>query len=77
MCTAAAPALIVDLIVRDIFNAPPNPVSMSTSKGVSVTSVILLMSINTSSKVDIPKSGIPKEPAATPPPERYKALYPV
>ncbi len=33
ICTAAAPALIIERIVRAMLNAPPQPVSMSTSSG--------------------------------------------
>ena len=47
---------------------------MSTSNGREEALEILLTSIRTSSIVVIPKSGIPYDAAATPPPERYKAL---
>ncbi len=68
---AAAPALISALTVRAILNAlGPKPVSMSTSSGRLQTSVIRRTSINTSSSVLMPRSGIPSEPAATPPPDR-------
>jgi len=53
-----------------MLKAPPNPVSISTRRGSDEESVILLISINTSSKVEIPKSGTPREPAATPPPDK-------
>jgi len=53
-----------------MLNAPPNPVSTSTSNGREQTSVIRLTSVSTSSSEEIPKSGIPKEPAATPPPDK-------
>ena len=48
----------------------PNPVSASTNSGVSHTLVIRRTSVNTSSNVVIPKSGTPKDPAATPPPDK-------
>src|SRR5436309_10371218 len=77
MCTAAAPALIIERIVRSMLNALPQPVSMSTSSGSVVTSVIRRTSIKTSSRVLIARSGMPSELAATPPPDRYSALKPV
>jgi len=77
ICTAATPARSKLRIVRAILNAPPQPTSMSTSKGVSTLSVIRRASISTSSIVVIPKSGIPHEQAATPPPDRYTALNPL
>ncbi len=71
MWAAAAPASISDLIVRWMLKADgPKPVSISTRSGRSQTAVILRTSTSTSSKVVIPKSGTPKDPAATPPPER-------
>ena len=75
--TAATPARSKLRIVRAILNAPPQPTSMSTSKGVSTLSVIRRASISTSSIVVMPKSGIPHEQAATPPPDRYTALNPL
>ena len=77
MCTAAAPAFSIDRIVRAMLNAPPHPVSISTKRGSPEASVIRRTSVSTSSIVLIPKSGIPSEFAATPPPERYSALNPV
>src|SRR5699024_3129484 len=74
---AAAPALISDLTVRSMLNAlGPKPVSMSTSSGSSHTSVMRRASISTSSSVLMPRSGMPSEPAATPPPDRYTARKP-
>ena len=70
MCIAPAPNFINDLIVLAMLNAPPNPVSTSTRRGSEQVSVIRLTSVNTSSKEEIPKSGIPNDPAATPPPDR-------
>ena len=71
ICIAAAPNLIIDLVVRAILNAEaPKPVSTSTNKGRSQTSVIRRTSVNTSSRLLIPKSGKPNEPAATPPPDK-------
>ena len=57
-----------------MLKAPPHPVSMSTNKGKSLALVILLASVKTSSMEVIPRSGMPYEAAATPPPERYIAL---
>src|SRR5271154_1050654 len=65
-----------DFTVREILNAPPHPVSASTSSGSGQASVILRMSVSTSSMVLIPKSGTPRELAATPPPDKYRALNP-
>jgi hypothetical protein len=65
-----------DFTVRAILNAPPQPVSASTNSGKAQASVILRMSISTSSMVLMPKSGIPRELAATPPPDKYRALNP-
>ena len=48
--------------------------STSTSTGSVVTSVIRRRSVRTSSMVVIPRSGIPQEPAATPPPEIYSDM---
>ena len=70
MCTAAAPALINERTVRAMLNAPPQPVSMSTSSGRSHASVMRRTSVSTSSIVLMPRSGMPSEFAATPPPER-------
>jgi hypothetical protein len=56
--------------VRAMLNAPPHPVSASTSKGSVLASVIRRMSISTSSIVLMPRSGRPREFAATPPPDR-------
>ena len=68
---AAAPALLIERTERAMLNADaPKPVSISTRSGVSQTSVMRRTSTNTSSSPVIPKSGIPSEPAATPPPER-------
>ena len=54
----------------------PKPVSASTKIGKLQTSVILLKSVKTSSIEDIARSGMPSDPAATPPPDRYIALNP-
>ena len=71
MCIAAAPALISERVVRATLKAlAPKPVSTSTSSGRSQTSVMRRMSISTSSRLEMPRSGMPSEPAATPPPER-------
>ncbi|MNJ54464.1 hypothetical protein D3C77_499030 [compost metagenome] len=71
MWIAAAPNLIIDLTVRATLNAEePKPVSTSTSSGRSQTSVIRRTSVSTSSSPVMPRSGRPREPAATPPPER-------
>ena len=68
---AAAPALIRSLTVRPILKAVgPKPVSASTNKGVSQTLVMRRTSTKTSSRVVIPRSGRPREPAATPPPDK-------
>ncbi|MCY1539941.1 hypothetical protein D9M68_755530 [compost metagenome] len=48
----------------------PKPVSTSTNKGRSQTSVMRRTSVSTSSSPVMPKSGSPSEPAATPPPDR-------
>ena len=70
MCTAAAPARIISRTVRAMLNAPPQPVSMSTSSGSDVAAVMRRASISTSSMVLMPRSGMPSELAAKPPPER-------
>ncbi|CAB4843344.1 unannotated protein [freshwater metagenome] len=71
MCIAAAPALIKSLTVRAILKADvPKPVSASTKSGVSQMLVIRRTSVRTSSKVVMPRSGTPMEPAATPPPDK-------
>ena len=71
ICIAAAPNLIIDFTVRATLNAEePKPVSTSTSSGRSQTSVIRRTSVSTSSRPLIPRSGRPREPAATPPPDR-------
>ena len=71
ICKPAAPALIIDFTVRATLKAEePKPISASTSSGSEQTSVIRRMSVSTSSRVEIPRSGSPSEPAATPPPER-------
>ena len=57
-----------------MLKAPPQPVSISTRSGKEEALVILLTSIRTSSIDVIPKSGIPYEAAATPPPDKYTAL---
>ena len=52
--------------------ALPNPVSMSTNNGTSGTrDVIRLISIHTSFRFVIPRSGRPYDAVATPDPERY------
>jgi hypothetical protein len=67
----AAPNLISDFTVRATLKAlEPKPVSTSTSSGRSQTSVMRRMSVRTSSRLEMPRSGNPREPAATPPPER-------
>ena len=61
----------MDFTVRATLNADePKPVSTSTNKGRSHTSVMRRTSVKTSSKFEIPKSGKPNEPAATPPPDK-------
>ena len=71
MCIAPAPDLIIDLTVRAMLNAEaPKPVSTSTSSGSAQTSVMRRTSVSTSSRLLMPRSGRPSEPAATPPPER-------
>ena len=62
--------MAMDFTVRAILNAPPQPVSASTNSGNAQASVMRRMSMSTSSKVLIPRSGTPREFAATPPPER-------
>jgi hypothetical protein len=57
-------------VVETLKALEPKPVSTSTSSGRSQTSVIRRTSINTSSRLEMPRSGMPSEPAATPPPER-------
>ncbi|CAJ6558746.1 Uncharacterised protein [Burkholderia pseudomallei] len=69
-CTAPTPALMNERIVRAMLNAPPQPVSMSTSSGRFVAFVIRFASTSTSSIVLMPRSGMPSEFAATPPPDR-------
>src|SRR5580698_11549552 len=76
MCMPPAPNLVNDLTVRAMLNAPPQPVSASTSIGRGQASVMRRMSMSTSSIVLIPRSGTPKELAATPLPARYSALKP-
>jgi hypothetical protein len=56
--------------VRAILNAPPHPVSTSTSRGKPHASVMRRISTSTSSIVLMPRSGMPSEFAATPPPDR-------
>ncbi len=71
ICMAAAPNLISDRVVRATLNAEaPKPVSTSTSSGTSHTSVMRRTSVSTSSRPEMPRSGRPSEPAATPPPDR-------
>ena len=71
MCMAAAPDLISDFTVRAMLKAlDPNPVSASTRRGREQTSVMRRTSVSTSSRLLMPRSGRPREPAATPPPER-------
>ena len=71
MCMAAAPALMSERTVRATLKAlAPKPVSTSTSSGRSHTSVMRRTSIRTSSRFEMPRSGKPSDPAATPPPER-------
>ncbi len=53
-----------------MLKALPQPVSMSTSSGRVVTSVMRRTSVSTSSIVLMPRSGMPSEFAATPPPDR-------
>ena len=74
MCTAATPTRSNERIVRAMLKAPPQPVSMSTSSGICVASTIRRASVSTSSIVLMPRSGMPSELAATPPPDRYSAL---
>ena len=62
--------------MRAMLNAPPQPVSASTSSGNGQASVMRRMSMSTSSMVLMPRSGTPSELAATPPPDRYMALKP-
>ena len=50
--------------MRAMLNAPPQPVSASTRSGKVLASVIRRMSMSTSSMVEIPRSGIPREFAA-------------
>ncbi|CSC07679.1 Uncharacterised protein [Vibrio cholerae] len=57
-------------MVRAMLNAPPKPVSISTSKGKSQALVMRSTSTNTSLSVVMPKSGKPYEALAMPPPER-------
>ena len=57
-------------MVRAMLKAPPHPVSISTNKGNELAAVILFASAKTSSMVVIPRSGIPCEAAATPPPDK-------
>ena len=65
MWTAAAPNLIIDLTVRATLNADaPNPVSTSTRSGNVLESVIRRTSVRTSSRLLIPRSGTPSDPAA-------------
>ena len=59
MCTAAAPAAIICLTLRAMLNAPPQPVSISTSNGVSTRSVMRRTSSKTLSRLVMPKSGNP------------------
>ena len=63
-------------MAREMFSTPPQPVSMSTSTGSGVMSVIRRTSLSTSSIVVIPRSAMPHELAATPPPETYSRLEP-
>ena len=71
MWIAAAPAWIIDLTVRAMLNAEaPKPVSTSTRSGSAHASVIRRTSVSTSSRLLMPRSGRPSEPAATPPPDR-------
>src|SRR5690606_754129 len=75
-CTAATPTRSNERMVRAMLKAPPQPVSMSTSNGSPVASTMRRASISTSSMVLMPRSGMPSELAATPPPERYSARKP-
>src|SRR5450432_1586258 len=77
MCRPAAPALMKDFTVRAMLSAPPQPVSASTSSGNAEASVMRRTSMSTSSIAVMPRSGTPSELAATPPPDKYKALNPV
>ncbi|MCY1447035.1 hypothetical protein D9M71_636370 [compost metagenome] len=68
---AAAPNLLIERTVRATLKAEaPKPVSTSTSSGRSHTSVMRRTSVSTSSRPVMPRSGRPREPAATPPPDR-------
>ena len=61
----------MDLTVLAILNAEdPKPVSTSTSSGKGQISVIRLASVKTSSKLEMPRSGRPRDPAETPPPDK-------
>jgi len=51
--------LIICLTVRAMLKAPPQPVSMSTSSGVSTWLVMRLTSISTLSSEVMPRSGRP------------------
>ena len=74
------PEAITELEMYKLFasrvKAPPQPVSMSTSTGRVVASVRRRASVSTSSMVLMPRSGMPSELAATPPPEMYSAWKP-
>ena len=71
ICIAAAPALMSERVVRATLKAlTPNPVSTSASSGRSHTSVMRRMSVSTSSRLEMPRSGMPSELAETPAPER-------
>jgi hypothetical protein len=54
MCTAATPARVRARTARAMLKAPPQPVSMSTSRGRPVTSVMRRASTSTSSRVVMP-----------------------
>src|SRR3984957_20132869 len=59
-----------------MLNAPPKPVSASTSSGSVHAAVIRRTSSVTSFKVVTPRSGRPKALLATPAPDRYRARKP-
>ena len=67
---AATPVFIMSRTQRAISSAPPQPVSTSTNNGSKVAWVIRLASSSTSERVVIPRSGTPREEAATPPPDK-------
>lgn len=60
-----------------MLNAPPQPVSISTMSGSDDASVMRRASVNTSSIVLMPRSGMPSELTTTLPPDKYSALKPI